>query len=202
MSTQLRAAIRARDAFLIQLARRLTALAGTADPAAALRGFARELSIVAEPRRTVPLRRRRVALGRLVARTLREHGVCDGRVTFMGTGELLSDCDPEHVRTMLLELLSNALKYDRGRPVRVELRARGRWAELHVMNRGPWVGRLARPARFRRGDARRAAPPGFGIGLWLSRRLAAAHGGSLRRRSDGRSTRVSIRLPLAAPRRA
>ncbi len=100
-------------------------------------------------------------------------------------------------------LLSNALKYGAGRPVRVELRGEGDWAVLSVKDRGIGVPALDQERifeRFERGlEAQKQS--GLGLGLYITREIARALGGEIRLRSvEGEGTCFTLRLPLAGPR--
>jgi CheY-like chemotaxis protein len=76
---------------------------------------------------------------------------------------------------------------------------------VDVTDDGPGIAAEELPqlfTMFRRGAwARTNAPGGLGIGLALSRRLAAMHGGSVEVRSDGpgHGSTFTVRLPAAAP---
>ena len=114
------------------------------------------------------------------ARTLAE----PRRITVEAEFPVSAPCqgEPVYLTQVLLNLLANAVKYnrDRGR-VRVELRAEdSRWAII-IGNTGPGIA----PAetahvfrRFYRTPSARAGG-GNGLGLSLSRELARAHGGEL-----------------------
>jgi signal transduction histidine kinase len=56
--------------------------------------------------------------------------------------------------------------------------------------------------RFVRGEQAAAGAPGTGLGLYISRQLAARHGGRLELDLSvpGHGSRFSLRLPRAAPR--
>jgi hypothetical protein len=75
-------------------------------------------------------------------------------------------------------LLSNAVKFGQGRPIRVEVRPVGAGACLVVRDHGIGVPSEEQSSIFERNVH---APPeqggGLGLGLWLVRELAAAHGG-------------------------
>ncbi len=98
--------------------------------------------------------------------------------------------DPARVRLLVRNLLSNALRYNPAgaAPVRLEMRYVGAEGdsmalELSVRDFGPGVpeGQLAQLAQaFFRPDASRGRDTGgVGLGLYLCRLVAEAHGGSL-----------------------
>lgn len=217
MNPELRAAVRTRDDFLAIVAMKLDAQVADlvassasldmAHPSAAclresslsLQGFARELRIIAEPRREVPMRRRRLDLGATIVRHLTAWHDHSPRARFSldvtRGGSVVGRWDRDHLSTILGELLSNAVKYGGSEPVTLRLAARGDRARLIVNNRGEWVGPRNVYERFRRGDPRKEVR-GFGVGLWLTRRLAEAHGGRLSFRSGGGETSAIVTLPF------
>ena len=95
-------------------------------------------------------------------------------------------------------LVSNAIKYGEGRPVRIELSAREGMATLKVSDRGMGISpeNLDRVFdRFERA-VRRGQASGFGIGLWLVGRLTQEMGGSIGIQSAvGEGTTISVTLP-------
>lgn len=106
---------------------------------------------------------------------------------------------------MLRALVDNALRFNdpaRG-PVRVEARRIDRGVVLEVADRGRGIsdaGLLrATEAFWREDDSRGRRTGGFGLGLYLCRRIAEAHGGELRiRRHPAGGTIVAVRLPDSA----
>ena len=96
-------------------------------------------------------------------------------VEVSGTGETI-DLDGARVRQILLNLVDNALKYARDR---VDVKVGGR--EVRVTDDGPGVPEEHRERVFERFAHVESGPkpPGAGLGLSISRRLAELHGGSL-----------------------
>lgn len=90
--------------------------------------------------------------------------------------------DAAHLRRMLLNLLDNAVRYNRpAGKLQCRLHDTHRQAILTIGNTGPGIPAAARPQlfqRFFRVDAVRTRG-GHGLGLSLSREIARAHGGDL-----------------------
>lgn len=109
--------------------------------------------------------------------------------------------DPEHLATILDNLLSNALAYG-GSPARVGVTVvRSGGATVLVTDNGPGVPDDMRERIFERfvRIEGRGAPAGTGLGLYISRELAAQLDGSLsvEATATGRGTTFALRLPLA-----
>src|SRR5690606_8016306 len=95
--------------------------------------------------------------------------------------------DRTRVRLLLRNLLDNALRHSAGAPQPVELHLRphgvnGQGVELEVRDHGPGVPDDQLPqlaqAFFRPDTARTRAAGGVGLGLYLCRLVAQAHGGT------------------------
>jgi PAS domain S-box-containing protein len=113
--------------------------------------------------------------------------------------ELTLNFDPPRVEQAVANLLANAIKYGAPGPVTVDLCVDGDAAVLVVADRGPGFPDEALPGmfrRFERADAHHTYG-GLGLGLFLTREIAAAHGGSVRaENAPGGGARVEVRLPL------
>jgi two-component system, OmpR family, sensor kinase len=99
---------------------------------------------------------------------------------------------------VLDNLVSNAIRYGDGSPVRVELESHPNWVEVRVIDRGIGIAPADRERIFQRFERAGNAPRsgGFGIGLWLSSKLVQAQGGSLTFQSEsGQGSTFSVRLP-------
>jgi signal transduction histidine kinase len=71
---------------------------------------------------------------------------------------------------------------------------------LTVQDRGPGVAPAERERIFEQ-FARAAIPsvPGMGLGLWIVRRIVAAHGGSVTLEDAGPGASFTVRLPVQPP---
>lgn len=114
------------------------------------------------------------------------------------------DADPVALETILRNLVSNAIKYG-GESPRIEARVgrNGELARLTLRDHGPGLAG-ADPERIfdafvRGGDENVRTRPGVGLGLFIVRELARAHGGAVTARNapDGGFV-VELSLPLSA----
>ena len=104
---------------------------------------------------------------------------------------------------VLLNLLSNALKFTFEGSIRVTLREEGGQAVLRVADTGIGVPRDEMPRLFERfhriENTRSRSNEGSGIGLALVRELVGLHGGAITAESDeGSGTTFTIRLPFGS----
>lgn len=182
---------RTRDAFLLRVSQGLSARVRALEeaPAAldAIKSFARELSIIAGDRQALIPRRAPLDVGLHIQEIIedwrRQHGErasAQPTLHLERTGSLLASVDAEHITSILAELVSNAAKYGGGRPIRVLVDGEQTFLQIIVEDEGSgFVPTSALGRRFARGPGSERAP-GFGVGLWLTQTLAAAHGGALR----------------------
>ena len=114
------------------------------------------------------------------------------------------DGDPKRLEQIVVNLLSNALRYtDAGGSVRVAVRRDGAEALLEVADTGIGVAAEDLPrvfTRFWRGEKSRSRDTGgAGIGLSIVKELVQAHGGSVTVESmPGEGSVFRVELPLAA----
>jgi PAS domain S-box-containing protein len=113
--------------------------------------------------------------------------------------------DPVRLAQVLANLLNNAAAYTPPGG-RIEVLVRAGNGEVAISVRDNGMGMSGEDlaslfSMFRRGDAARNHPSGFGIGLALSRRLAEMHGGTIDAASDGagKGAEFTLRLPLVVP---
>jgi signal transduction histidine kinase/tetratricopeptide (TPR) repeat protein len=106
--------------------------------------------------------------------------------------------DAKRLELVVVNLIGNAIKYGRGRPIRVLVDGDERTARLEVEDQGLGIdaGDLSRIfGRFERGVAS-GEHGGFGVGLWIVRRIVEAHGGVIRVRSaPGAGSTFTVELP-------
>lgn len=106
--------------------------------------------------------------------------------------------DVVHVDTIVSNLLTNAMKYAPGMPIAIALSGDDERVQIVVRDHGPGFGPLDRGRifeRFVRGEAS-ATVHGLGVGLWMSRLLAEAQGGTLGFcESEGAGAAFVLELP-------
>jgi signal transduction histidine kinase len=110
--------------------------------------------------------------------------------------------DPVRVRLLLRNLLDNALRYSAEAAQAPELRlaADDAGLSIEVRDHGPGVPeeqipQLAQPF-FRPDAARSRSTGGVGLGLYLCRLVAQAHGGALAVRNAQPGLVVTVQLPV------
>jgi signal transduction histidine kinase/DNA-binding response OmpR family regulator len=119
------------------------------------------------------------------------------------TGRLEAEFDPDKLRTVLGNLLSNALKFtpEGGTVVVTVARAGAEEAVLRVEDDGPGLSEEDLPHifdRFRQvGDPATREEGGVGIGLALAKEFAELHGGDIRVESTpGEGAAFTVTMPL------
>jgi signal transduction histidine kinase len=115
--------------------------------------------------------------------------------------------DAVKVGRILDNLINNALSYAAGPPrVALEVATEDGQAVIRVRDNGVGIAASQRELVFdrfyRSSDPANHVVPGTGLGLYIGRQLALAHGGSLRVEESevGRGTTFALRLPLAGDR--
>jgi signal transduction histidine kinase len=120
-------------------------------------------------------------------------------IKYIGKAEVRARVDADRVRQVLDNLLTNALKYAPGSEIRVDAgrsRRRGGHSWVSVADDGPGM----TPEQlqlvfepFYQGDDHKEANKGVGLGLYITRRIAEAHGGYVDMHSaPGAGTTVKI----------
>lgn len=120
-------------------------------------------------------------------------------------GDLLVDADPMRLQQVVLNLLTNAVKFTgRGGAVRVRTERERGSASIEISDTGKGISADLLPhifERFRQGDSsstRRYG--GLGLGLTIAHQLVVMHGGAIEAQSEGagRGSRFTVRLPIVA----
>ncbi|RYZ94978.1 MAG: HAMP domain-containing histidine kinase [Proteobacteria bacterium] len=134
----------------------------------------------------------------LVARLRPMFQVKEILLTLETPPHLRAPLDGIRIERALSNLLLNALKYGEGTAVHVIVSAGDGHLSLQVIDGGPGIpaGEQVRIfQRFERANAS-ADITGLGLGLFISREIAEAHGGVLRLESAPGRTLFEIRLPF------
>jgi len=169
---------------LSRLISRMLFLAGTEDPASAIRPV---------PVPAGPLLEKLLAFYEALAE--------EQSVTLAGVASGTLQGDPDLLRQALANLVANALEATpAGGTVRVRVEARDGQAELEVADTGRGIpaDELPRLADrfFRTTEALEHKRPGTGLGLAIVQSIARLHGGELRITNEqGRGTTARLRFP-------
>ncbi len=112
--------------------------------------------------------------------------------------------DRERIRQLLINLLTNAVKYTvAGDEVEVRAAAEDGSVAVSVCDHGPGISPEEQRVifeKFGRASTTRSAKPGAGLGLFIARSIAEAHGGSIEVESrEGAGATFTVRLPTAVP---
>jgi anti-sigma regulatory factor (Ser/Thr protein kinase) len=109
--------------------------------------------------------------------------------------------DPIAVEQIVTNLLTNALKFGQGRSVRLVVKSAAAGVTISVRDQGIGIAAGDRLRIFKRHEHAPAAQGGgMGLGLWLVRELAMAHGGRVIVQSrKGRGTTFTVLLRTQPP---
>ncbi len=125
-----------------------------------------------------------------------------GRLDVRTEGPLVGRWDRLRLEQVITNLLSNAVKYGAGKPVHMRVEPEGEKARLTVWDEGIGIEPrlLARIfEKFERAVSERHYG-GLGLGLYISRQIVEALGGSISVESEiNQGARFTVRLPLRGP---
>jgi two-component system CheB/CheR fusion protein len=124
-------------------------------------------------------------------------------ISFTGPATAVGNLDRLRVEQSVTNLISNALKYGSGTPIDLTLKLEADGIKLAVRNRGMGIAGQDLERIF--GRFERAVPSkhygGLGLGLYITRQIVEAHGGSIAvvsQPGEGATFTVSL-PPFAAP---
>jgi len=112
--------------------------------------------------------------------------------------------DPSRLRQCIDNVIANAMAHSPPGAavhafVRTEMRDARPWARIDVVDEGPGIPDAMLPRLFDQYATSRAEAGGAGLGLYIARRIASAHGGEIEARTDpGKGARFTVRLPALA----
>ena len=119
-------------------------------------------------------------------------------------GDCTARIDADRFEQVVLNLLDNAATYgEKARPVRIDVISATDTVCLSVQNYGPPIDPAFLPlifSPFARGETTRGSSAGLGLGLYVSERIIAAHGGRLSVQSTQQTgTRFEAVIPRRLP---
>ncbi|HZW13525.1 MAG TPA: ATP-binding protein [Noviherbaspirillum sp.] len=127
-----------------------------------------------EPLRLTPF------LNELLSEFKEQHAIAPGMIVLTGTDNYQVWFDPLHLREVIVNLLSNALRYASGRDASIRIHALATSAnrlELHVQDDGPVISQEVRSHLFE--PFYTTSSKGTGLGLYLARELCLNNGAML-----------------------
>jgi signal transduction histidine kinase len=117
-------------------------------------------------------------------------------------GPVVGRWDAQRLDQVVATLVSNAIRYGEGKPIRVTVERGEGTARLTVRDQGVGIAPAMLPTLFSRFE--RAGAPrsygGLGLGLYVASHIVRAHGGTVRVESQlGRGSTFVVELPLSVP---
>tara|TARA_R110001599_G_scaffold64023_3_gene179239 strand:+ start:904653 stop:905846 length:1194 start_codon:yes stop_codon:yes gene_type:complete len=120
-------------------------------------------------------------------------------ITLHAPNKIQGTWDAFRIEQIVVNLLTNALRYGQKKPIDVLLKMDGNAAVIQVKDQGPGIAVADQKAIFQpfeRGSGS-AICGGLGLGLYISQQLAEAHEGHINVQSEiGKGTIFSLHLPL------
>jgi signal transduction histidine kinase len=127
------------------------------------------------------------------------------RVEVAAPPSLVGKWDPVRLPQIVTNLLTNALNFGAGKPIRLTVEASDDFARLVVADQGDGIASEDIERIFGRYEQAVASPTlgGMGLGLYIVRELVSAHGGTVRVESaPGRGSTFTVELPRQPEARA
>jgi signal transduction histidine kinase len=114
----------------------------------------------------------------------------------------LGEWDRMRVEQVVTNLVTNAIKYGRGKPVEIRIEENEREVRLMVSDHGIGVSKEDQARMFQRFERATNARklPGFGLGLWIVKQIVESHRGEIHIESElGVGSTFTVTLPRALP---
>jgi two-component system, OmpR family, sensor kinase len=141
-----------------------------------------------------------VDLNMLVDESATLLSTAEHEVVVSASERIVAWADAKRLRQCLDNLLINAINYSpRGAPVHLLISLKRRdgelWAQVEIRDEGPGVPQELLPQIFDRFQTHRKKAGGLGLGLYLAKQIAIAHGGDvLAEQNPGRGARFVVRV--------
>ena len=112
--------------------------------------------------------------------------------------------DKLRIRLLITNLLNNSIRHGEGNPILVKIDYFEEQASIEVIDQGEGItkehlSQISEPF-YRADSSRQRNTGGFGLGLYLCRLIADAHGGNLKIQSQiGKGTHITVQIPHQPP---
>ncbi|GAA5786168.1 hybrid sensor histidine kinase/response regulator [Chitiniphilus shinanonensis] len=108
--------------------------------------------------------------------------------------------DQFRLEQVLANLITNALRYAPGKPLRVDVTPQPDGARIAVRDQGPGIPAEHQQRIFQQFEQANAGVSGLGLGLYISKQIVEAHGGQIHVQSTpGQGATFYVELPLDCP---
>ncbi len=134
----------------------------------------------------------------VVERFAEEAGRAGCTLAVTGAASVAGRADRLRLEQVLTNLVANAIKYAPG-PIEVAVEARSGRAVVRVADRGPGIPAAHQARifeRFERATGGMEHRSGLGLGLYITRHIAEAHGGTIAVDSGPGGTTFTVELPI------
>jgi signal transduction histidine kinase len=120
-------------------------------------------------------------------------------VTFAVSEPVVGTWDRPRMERVVSNLIANAMKFGSGKPIEITICKQGGRARLSVRDHGIGIARTEQARIFEMFE--RLVPArhygGFGLGLWIAKRILDAHGGRILLWSrPGEGSEFTVDVPL------
>lgn len=152
---------------------------------------------------TLRLKLKRMNFGKLVEEVLQRYkeqlAFVQCKVELKLDKKLYGVWDRLRIEQVLINLLTNSMKYGAGKPIKIQLRKHDSFAELSVIDHGIGIAKKNQTRIFERFE-RGGVPNGYGglgLGLYIIQQIINAHGGAVSLKSKPhKGANFTIRLPF------
>jgi len=121
------------------------------------------------------------------------------KITVDLTPKIIGNWDRIRIEQVVTNLVTNAIKYGNGKPIKLELSKNKKYAVLNVIDEGIGIPKDQQEKifdRFQRGPVN-SSIKGLGVGLYLISEIVKAHHGKITLESDAqKGSTFTVQLPL------
>jgi signal transduction histidine kinase len=143
------------------------------------------------------LKRIETDLSELVKNVLELHFSQFDQLTFESRGEIRGHWDSYRIEQVVINLISNAIRYGEGKPIHIVVNRHGDESLIEVRDLGKGIESHEQERifdKFERGNASKNYG-GLGLGLFISKQIVEAHGGRIDVQSEpGKGSQFRVRL--------
>lgn len=125
-----------------------------------------------------------------------------GSIEIEADHPVMGQWDSFRIEQVITNLLSNAMKYGGGKPIRISVSSGNDQARLVIEDNGIGIAKKDQTRIFERFERAVSSRHfgGLGLGLFITRQIVESHGGSVSVESEpGRGSKFIVQLPLIAP---